>query len=62
MNDQDIGYYLQRAMTERRLAFQASRADVAAIHDELAKQYQALAEQGELRAALKAGTPLRIWA
>lgn len=59
--DDNVSYYRQRATTERRMAAEASRADVAAIHLELAKQYQALVEQTELREALKAASPVRLW-
>lgn len=62
MDEQDIEYYRHRAATELGMASEAERADVAAIHEELAKQYQALVEQSELRKALKAAAPLRLWA
>ena len=42
-------YYRQRAAAERELAKDARRADVAAIHEELARQYQALVDRAELR-------------
>lgn len=42
----DLEYYRQRAVTERALAREASRADVAAIHEELATLYQALVDHG----------------
>ena len=45
----DLEYYRQRAAAERELAQAAERADVAAIHEELARQYEALAEHPELR-------------
>lgn len=61
MDEQDIEYYRQRAATELGMASEADRSDVAAIHQELAEQYQALVEQSELRKALKAATPLRLW-
>ena len=56
--DDDVSYYRLRATTERRMAGEASRADVAAIHLELAKQYQALVDQTELREAIKAAIPV----
>jgi hypothetical protein len=42
-------YYRARAIEERWLARDAGRTDVATIHEELAIQYDALAEQLELR-------------
>ena len=42
-------YYRARAIEERWLARVAGRTDVATIHEELAVQYDALAEQLELR-------------
>lgn len=45
----DLEYYRQRAITERALATASARANVAAIHEELARQYEALVEHEELR-------------
>lgn len=45
-------YYRARAIEERWLAKDSDRADVAMIHEELAIQYDALAEQLELRPSL----------
>ena len=45
----DIAYYRQRAVTERAMAKFANRKEVAVIHEELARQYEALADQHELR-------------
>ena len=42
-------YYLARAAEEQQAAADASRADVAAIHLELARLYMALASHPELR-------------
>ena len=49
MSAKDVEYYRQRAAAEMQLASAAERADVAFIHEELARQYQALIEQKELR-------------
>ena len=49
MDDLDVAYYRQRAIDERYRALEASRSNVAVIHMELAKQYQALVDQAELR-------------
>lgn len=54
MVEDDTAYYRQRAVTERALARSASRKGVAAIHEELARQYQALADQHELRTPTRA--------
>ena len=51
MSSEDIEYYRQRAVDERALALKAERQDVAAIHEELARQYQALVDNAELRPA-----------
>jgi hypothetical protein len=45
----DIEYYRGRAVDGRALALKSERRDVAAIHEELARQYQALVDQAELR-------------
>ena len=52
MPSDDTEYYRQRAVDERALALRAERRDVAAIHEELARQYQALVDQAELRPTL----------
>lgn len=49
MSTKDVEYYRQRAETELQLAAASERADVAFIHEELARQYQALIDQKELR-------------
>ena len=56
----DAEYNRQRAEAETRMAQEASRADVAAIHAELAKQYQALVDQVELRPASRRPTRGRL--
>ena len=45
----DGAYYRKRAEVERSLAARSPGNDVAAIHDELADQYEALANQPALR-------------
>ena len=49
MSKYDADYYRKRATTEREMALRSDRQDVAAIHEELARQYQALLEQATLR-------------
>jgi hypothetical protein len=49
MSQDDLEYYRRRASTERALAKASERANVSAIHEELAHQYEALVEHEELR-------------
>ena len=51
MTTEDVEYYRQRVAAELQLASAAERADVACIHEELARQYQALIDRKELRPA-----------
>ena len=57
MSSSDVEYYRQRASAERALAEGARRANVAAIHDELARQYEALVNRAELRPSLRIAFP-----
>ena len=59
MSSQDTEYYRQRAIDERAMALKAERRDVAAIHEELARQYQALVDDAELRPARRFEMPVR---
>ena len=52
MSSDDLNYYRRRAITERVNAKLASRADVAEIHEELARLYDALIEHETLRPVL----------
>lgn len=49
MSDDETEYFRERAVTERALAVSAERIEVRAIHAELARLYDALVEQPELR-------------
>ena len=49
MTSDDTEYYRRRAVQEHELALKAERLNVAALHLELAWQYQALVDQAELR-------------
>ncbi len=49
MSSDEIEYYRARAIEEREAAADASQSNVAAIHEELARLYEALADQPELR-------------
>jgi hypothetical protein len=53
MSSRDTEYYRERAERERALARTSNRANVAAIHEELARQYEALVKQAELRPNLR---------
>ena len=57
MQSHDVEYYRARAATERALAQESKNADVAAIHEELAIQYEALVEQAALRPTLRIVIP-----
>jgi hypothetical protein len=56
----DTEYYRRRAVDERAMALKSERQDVAAIHEELARQYQALVDQAALRPTLRASIPTRM--
>lgn len=60
MSSSDLEYYRKRAIAERALAKTASHSEVAAIHEELARQYEALVEQAELRPTLRIAISTRI--
>jgi hypothetical protein len=49
MSSEDLSYYRQRANAERQAAKLADRADIAEIHEELARLYDALIEHKDLR-------------
>lgn len=56
MSSNDTEYYHQRAIDERAMALRSDRREVAAIHEELARQYQALVDKAELRPTLSIPT------
>jgi hypothetical protein len=62
MSTDDASYYRQRAIDERAMAQKADRKDVSLIHEELARQYQALVDSEELRSGLRSETSTRVWA
>ena len=53
MAGSDIDYYRARAIFEREMALKSTRRDVAAIHEELARNYQARIDQAEQRPKLR---------
>ena len=62
MSSHDTEYFRGRASEEREMALKSANQDVAAIHEELARQYQALVDQAELRPKLKIVPPARLTA
>jgi len=56
MSSDDIAYFRRRATDERASALKAERRDVAEIHLELARLYQALVDREDLRKGLQFGT------
>lgn len=49
MSSLNEDYYRARAIEERKAAEDASQGEVAMIHEELARLYEALVKQPELR-------------
>jgi hypothetical protein len=56
----DTEYYRRRAIDERAMALKSERRDVAAIHEELARQYLALVNQAQLRPKVGMNVPDRL--
>jgi hypothetical protein len=56
----DTEYYRRQAVDERAMALRSERRDVAAIHEELARQYQALVDQAQLRPKVGMNVPDRL--
>ena len=54
MSSDEIEYFRARAAQEREAAADATQSNVAAIHEELARLYDALAEQPEQRTLRRA--------
>lgn len=52
MSSYDAEYYRQRASTEREMALRSDRRNVAAIHEELARLYDALVNEPAIRPTL----------
>lgn len=47
MRKSDIEYFRRRAVQERTMGVCASNADAAAVHNELAKRYEALSDESQ---------------
>ena len=56
MSSDDIAYYRERARIERERAKTSANADIAEIHEELARLYDALIEHESLRPTLHIAT------
>jgi hypothetical protein len=52
MSDEDVQYFRKRAAEERALASQSAGKHIAEIHLDLARQYEALADERALRPRL----------
>ena len=57
MTPNNVEYYRARATQERERALAADRQDVAAIHLELARLYDALVNEPAIRPTLRITTP-----
>ena len=57
MSEEETAYYRQRAAQERAMALVSERQDVREIHEELARQYEALVQRTELRPILRIRVP-----
>lgn len=57
MSAHDTRYYRRRAAEERALASVSERQKVREIHEELARQYEALVDRAELRPTLSIVVP-----
>lgn len=53
MSTEDASYYRRRALHERAMAAASDRQEVREIHQELARQYDALVEEADLRPTLR---------
>lgn len=60
MFEKEIDYYRRRAAEERAIALKSENRDVAAIHEELAKLYQALVDDSGLRPKLSIVSTARV--
>ena len=49
VSTEDDDYFRARAIEERQAAADSTKSEVALIHEELARLYEAMAEQPELR-------------
>jgi hypothetical protein len=59
MTIRDSRYYRERALTERERATAISDPDLATVHHELARAYEAMASTGEARPKLTISSTAR---
>lgn len=59
MSPNDVEYYRARAIEEREQALAANQRNVAEIHMELARLYDALANEPAIRPTLSIAVPKR---
>jgi hypothetical protein len=52
LGNDDVAYYRRRAADERKLAEQSEDEHAAAVHEELARKYEALVARAEARPRL----------
>jgi hypothetical protein len=57
MFQDDASYYRQRALTHRAMLLAAERQNVREIHEEFARQYEALTESAQLRSMFMVAAP-----
>lgn len=62
MSQNDVDYYRGRATEERERALVTDRRDVAAIHLELARLYDALVDVPAIRPTRRAAGPMSLTA
>lgn len=60
MSDADLAYYRARATEERKHALASHRKNVAEVHLELARLYDALVNEPEIRPTQKIVIPERL--
>jgi hypothetical protein len=57
MFQDDASYYRQRAVTHRAMLLAAERQNVREIHEEFARQYEALTKSAQLRSMFMVAAP-----
>ena len=60
MSEKDVAYYRARAVEERENALASHRQNVAEVHLELARLYDALVNEPEIRPTLRIATLERL--
>ena len=60
MSHADIAYYRARAIEEREHSLASNRKNVAEVHLELARLYDALVDESAIRPSMKIVAPKRL--